>query len=123
MTVGRKRLNEIDKLVAYRLKNRRIMLGMNQSELAKAIGVSIQQFQKYEKGTNRISAGKLFTLARALKVSIEYFFKDNPEVNNILEKNINQNGIKRLLKEFNKITETKKREKLIEFMQVIAEPT
>jgi len=120
--IVRKRFNETDKLVADRIKNRRIMLGMNQSELGKAIGVSIQQFQKYEKGTNRISAGKLFTLAKALKVSIEYFFKDNPEINAVVEENLDNNGIRRLLKEFNKITEAKKREKLIEFLQVMAKP-
>ena len=59
---------------------RRNLLGMNQTKLAGAIGVAYQQVQKYEKGTNRISASRLFNLGRALDVPISFFFEDlSPE--------------------------------------------
>ncbi len=51
---------------------------MNQTILGKALGVSFQQVQKYENGTNRISASRLFDLTRVLDVSIEHFFEDMP---------------------------------------------
>jgi transcriptional regulator with XRE-family HTH domain len=67
--------DNIDKLVSRRLKMRRVMLGMSQQDIGKAVDVSIQQMQKYEKATNRISSGKLFTIAKFLKVPITYFFE------------------------------------------------
>lgn len=66
--------DHIDRLVSKRLKMRRIMLGLSQQELSEAVGVSIQQIQKYEKAVNRISSGKLYGFAKILKVSINYFF-------------------------------------------------
>ena len=63
----RGRADNIDKLVSRRIKMRRMMLGLSQHDLGKAVDVSIQQIQKYEKATNRISSGKLYTLARFLK--------------------------------------------------------
>ncbi len=57
---------------------RRTLLGMNQTNLGDAIGVSYQQMQKYERGTNRISASRLFDLSRVLDVPVEYFFDDMP---------------------------------------------
>ncbi len=58
---------------------RRTLLGMTQEQLAKAIGVSFQQVQKYERGLNRLSASRLFDVCQALGVSITYFFEDVPE--------------------------------------------
>lgn len=68
------RADSIDKLVSKRLKMRRMMLGLSQNDLGKAVDVSIQQVQKYEKATNRISSGKLFAFAKFLKVPINYFY-------------------------------------------------
>lgn len=53
------------------------MLGMSQEELAKSIGLTFQQVQKYERGTNRISVSRLSDIARALKTPIEYFIADS----------------------------------------------
>ena len=64
--------DNIDKLVSRRLKMRRVMLGMSQQDIGKAVDVSIQQVQKYEKATNRISSGKLFIIAKFLKVPITF---------------------------------------------------
>ncbi|MDX1924678.1 MAG: helix-turn-helix transcriptional regulator [Rickettsiaceae bacterium] len=66
----------IDNHVGKRLKMRRIMLGLSQQDLGDAVNVSIQQIQKYEKATNRISSGKLYSLAKLLMVPVEFFFKD-----------------------------------------------
>jgi len=71
--------DNIDKLVSRRLKMRRVMLGMSQQDIGKAVDVSIQQVQKYEKATNRISSGKLFTIAKFLKVPITYFYEHSDE--------------------------------------------
>ncbi len=68
----------IDVHVGARLRARRTLLGMNQTKLGDALGLTFQQVQKYEKGTNRISSSRLFRLTRALDVSIEYFFEDMP---------------------------------------------
>lgn len=64
----------VDRHVGRRVCERRLGLGYNQSELAKALGLTFQQVQKYEKGANRISASKLWDIAAFLKVDIGYFF-------------------------------------------------
>ncbi len=64
----------MDNHVGKRLKMRRILLGLSQQDLGDAVNVSIQQIQKYEKATNRIASGKLFNLAKLLKVPVTYFF-------------------------------------------------
>ncbi len=70
----------IDVYVGARVRQRRVLLGMNQTKLGDALGMSFQQVQKYENGKNRISASKLFKLSQVLDVSIEYFFDDMPPV-------------------------------------------
>ena len=68
----------MDVHVGARLRRRRTLLGMNQTELGDAVGVAFQQVQKYERGMNRISASRLFDLSRVLDVPIQYFFDDMP---------------------------------------------
>jgi transcriptional regulator with XRE-family HTH domain len=68
------RADHIDHLVSKRLKMRRMILGLSQQEIGEAVGVSIQQVQKYENAKNRISSGKLYSFAKILKVTISYFF-------------------------------------------------
>lgn len=63
-----------DLYVGRRVMERRLSLGYNQSDLARALGLTFQQVQKYEKGTNRISASKLWDAAQFLGVDIGYFF-------------------------------------------------
>ena len=70
--------NPVDVHVGARVRVRRTLLGMNQTKLGDAIGVSFQQVQKYENGANRISASRLFGLSRMFDVPIEYFFDDMP---------------------------------------------
>ncbi|MFQ3622195.1 MAG: helix-turn-helix transcriptional regulator [Acetobacteraceae bacterium] len=64
----------VDRHVGGRIHERRLMLGMSQQQLAQAIGVTYQQAHKYERGLNRISAGRLFAIAQALGVPVSWFF-------------------------------------------------
>lgn len=66
--------SKVDRHVGARLRQRRELNGMSQELLAEQIGVSFQQLQKYETGVNRISAGRLYAIAKALKVSTEFFY-------------------------------------------------
>ncbi len=68
----------VDVHVGARLRQRRTLLRMSQTTLGEGIGISFQQMQKYEKGTNRISSSRLFALSRVLDVPVEYFFDDMP---------------------------------------------
>ncbi len=70
--------NPVDVHVGARLRVRRTLLGMSQTTLGDAIGLTFQQVQKYERGSNRISASRLFALTRVLDVPIQYFFDDMP---------------------------------------------
>jgi transcriptional regulator with XRE-family HTH domain len=70
--------NPVDVHVGARLRQRRTLLGMNQTKLGSSIGLTFQQVQKYEKGTNRISASRLYALSGTLDVPVEYFFSDMP---------------------------------------------
>jgi transcriptional regulator with XRE-family HTH domain len=67
--------NPIDVHVGGRLRLRRKYLGLSQSDLADALGLTFQQVQKYERGSNRISASKLYEAAKYLKSPIAYFFE------------------------------------------------
>jgi len=64
----------VDRHVGRRVCEKRISLGYNQSDLGRALGLTFQQIQKYEKGTNRISASKLYDISRFFKVDVSYFF-------------------------------------------------
>ncbi len=68
------RTQDIDRHVGGRVRERRIMLGLTQQQLADLIGVTYQQAHKYERAINRISAGRLFEIAQVLGVPVSYFF-------------------------------------------------
>jgi transcriptional regulator with XRE-family HTH domain len=68
----------IDRQVGNRVRMRRLMLNMSQTKLAQAVGVTFQQVQKYERGTNRISASRLQQMSCVLQVPIPFFFEDFP---------------------------------------------
>ena len=75
----RPRAQDIDRIVGARMRERRILLGLTQQQMAELIGVTYQQAHKYEKGINRIAAGRLSRIATALGVEIGFFF-ENAEV-------------------------------------------
>src|ERR1043165_6249042 len=74
-TAPANRASSIDRHVGARIRERRIMLGLSQQQMADMIGVTYQQAHKYERGINRISAGRLYEITRALNVPITSFFE------------------------------------------------
>ena len=80
-----KSLNPIDKHVGSRVRMRRMMLGMSQTNLADAFGLTFQQVQKYEKGTNRISASRLLQTAHVLQVPVTFLFEGAQSVPGALQ--------------------------------------
>jgi transcriptional regulator with XRE-family HTH domain len=76
--IAKKAPNPIDKHVGSRVRMRRMMLGMSQEKLGDALGLTFQQVQKYEKGTNRIGASRLQQIAHILQVQVSFFFEGAP---------------------------------------------
>jgi transcriptional regulator with XRE-family HTH domain len=76
-------VNPTDKHVGSRLRMRRLMLGMSQTVIADALGLTFQQVQKYEKGANRISASRLQQLSQILQVPVPFFFEGAPAASGI----------------------------------------
>ncbi|MCA3270029.1 MAG: helix-turn-helix domain-containing protein [Holosporales bacterium] len=74
------RTQQIDKHVGARIRERRTMLGLTQQQLADLIGVTYQQAHKYERGINRVSAGRLYEIAQVLGVPVSFFYEglDSP---------------------------------------------
>ena len=94
-----------NKHLGNKLKLRRLALGLTQTKVAKAINVTFQQIQKYEKGTNGVSSIRLLQLANYLKVPVNYFFEDFSEYTVNLERsqqghmNINYNFLSKIYSE------------------------
>jgi transcriptional regulator with XRE-family HTH domain len=79
----KRELNLVDKHVGIRVRMRRKMLAMNQRQLGDALGLTFQQVQKYEKGTNRIGASRLQQISHILEVPVEFFFDGAPDASSI----------------------------------------
>jgi transcriptional regulator with XRE-family HTH domain len=73
--VPKKQANPIDVQVGNRVRIRRMLIGMSQERLGDLLGLTFQQVQKYEKGVNRIGAGRLFEVSRILGVPIDFFYE------------------------------------------------
>jgi transcriptional regulator with XRE-family HTH domain len=78
--IAKKAPNPTDKHVGSRVRMRRMMLGMSQEKLGDALGLTFQQVQKYEKGTNRIGASRLQHIAHILQVTVSFFFEGAPSM-------------------------------------------
>lgn len=108
------------------MRARRLVLGISQEDLGKAVGVSFQQIQKYEKGANRIGASRLQKLAHALQVPISYFFEGmgggeaGGEGDNIMAFLATAQGLA-LAKGFMRIRNSNVRRRIIEFVAAVAE--
>ena len=76
--MSRSTINPTDKYVGSRLRMRRLMLDMSQTNIADALGLTFQQVQKYERGSNRISASRLQHLSQILQVPVPFFFEGAP---------------------------------------------
>ena len=99
--------DNFNKHLGNKLKLRRLALGLTQTKVAKAINVTFQQIQKYEKGTNGVSSIRLLQLANYLKIPVNYFFEDFSEYLINLERskeshiNINYNFLVKIYSELN----------------------
>jgi transcriptional regulator with XRE-family HTH domain len=131
VTVNKRAADDIDRYVGMRLMQRREELGMGQQRLADLIGISFQQVQKYERGANRVSASRLHTLSRILKVSPGYFFEgtegeipaspSNPPQSPSAVTLIGRNkDALALLEAFDVIKSDKQKRKLVEMAQLLA---
>jgi transcriptional regulator with XRE-family HTH domain len=127
---GKKSPNPIDIHVGSRVRLRRMMLGMSQEKLGEGLGITFQQIQKYEKGTNRIGASRLQHIARILSVPVSFFFEDAPggtEVGGMAEGDhsfvvdfLSSSEGLALNRAFLKIKNPKVRRKLTEMAQALA---
>ena len=111
------------------------MLGLSQQDIGKAVGVSIQQIQKYEKATNRVSSGKLFAIAKYLKVPVTYFYEksdDNYLCSSAFAEesakyeaeakdiSVSEKELISLIKAFGEIKSPQSRKKIIELVRAMA---
>ena len=105
------RASEIDRYVGRRIRERRVMLGLSQQQMANLIGVTYQQAHKYERGINRISAGRLYEISQVLGVPVSYFF-DGLAENNAYELSSRQRMCLELSRNFASISNERHQEAL-----------
>lgn len=108
---------QLNQHLGKKLRLRRTSLGLTQTQVAKAINVTFQQIQKYEKGTNGVSSARLLQLSSFLKVPIKYFFEDYQDFSstnesNIASKDVNYSFLVRLFNEL----EPQQKDKLLEVL-------
>ena len=119
----------IDVYVGGQIRTRRLLLGMNQEELAQRLGLTFQQVQKYESGANRVSASRLSEIADVLGVSVEYFFgglsseegKESPEDDRLREMMQRTETIE-LVRVYYGISDPSIRRQFLEMVKVTANP-
>ena len=109
--VFKSRAQEVDRYVGSRIRERRVMLGLTQQEMADLIGVTYQQAHKYERGINRVSAGRLFDIAQALSVPVGYFFEGMGDTTRV-EMNSRQRMCLELARNFGQIHNQRHQEAL-----------
>lgn len=128
---GKKSPNPIDVHVGSRIRLRRMMLSMSQEKLGDALGITFQQVQKYEKGTNRVGASRLQHIATILGVPVGFFFEDAPntpqEAQGLAEAGVSDYVVDflstsqglQLNRSFMKIRDPKVRQKVVELVQAM----
>ena len=132
-TVPKKQANPVDAHVGHRVRLRRMLVGMSQERLGELLGLTFQQVQKYEKGVNRIGAGRLYELAGILGVPVSFFYEDltpatpgagsvhaNGEPPPVMEFVSSGEGLQLSLA-FMKIRDQKIRRKILELVRSLAE--
>jgi transcriptional regulator with XRE-family HTH domain len=129
----KKKPNPIDIHVGSRVRLRRTMLGMSQEKLGEALGITFQQIQKYEKGTNRVGASRLQNISNILNVPVAFFFEDAPGENantqsgmaeahssNYVVDFLSSSEGLQLNRAFVKISDAKVRRKLVDLVKALA---
>src|SRR5436190_11236734 len=130
--VAKKAPNPTDKHVGSRVRMRRMMLAMSQEKLGDALGLTFQQVQKYEKGTNRIGASRLSQISQILQVPVAFFFEGAPNLHTqpdgmreapspayVSEFLATSEGLA-LTKAFTRIKEAKLRRRIVDLVEQIA---
>jgi transcriptional regulator with XRE-family HTH domain len=115
------RATSADRHVGARIRERRIILGLSQQQLAQMIGVTYQQAHKYERGLNRISAGRLYEIAQVLSVPISWFFEDMKAAGTPIEMNPRQRMCLELARNFVLIDNEKHQEALSQMARALAQ--
>jgi transcriptional regulator with XRE-family HTH domain len=129
--VPKKQANPIDIQVGNRVRIRRMLIGMSQERLGDLLGLTFQQVQKYEKGVNRIGAGRLFEVARILNVPVDFFYEglraepsqsgaSEAESAPVMEFMSSGEGLQLSLA-FMKIKDTKVRKRVLDLVKSLAE--
>jgi len=127
--------NPIDRHVGARVRMRRMLIGMSQEKLGEALGLTFQQVQKYEKGTNRISASRLQQISETLSIPLAYFFKGAPVSDGAVAGGFAENATEdnyasdfvmtaeglSLNRAFARITDPKVRKKIVDLVTTLAE--
>ncbi len=114
------RATNADRHVGTRIRERRVMLGLSQQQLAQMIGVTYQQAHKYERGLNRISAGRLYEIAQVLAVPISWFFEGMEAEPVAVEMNPRQRMCLELARNFAMIDNEKHQEALSQMARALA---
>ena len=129
------RVDDVDRHVGKKLRMRRIMLGLSQQVLGEAVGVSIQQIQKYEKATNRVASGKLYQFAKLLNVPIAYFFEEMEAFARKLKPSMgmsesqeefvdkdaaHEREVLSLVRSYNEITDSSVRRKILDLVKTLS---
>ncbi|KOF19908.1 Cro/Cl family transcriptional regulator [Ensifer adhaerens] len=132
MMENKKKPNPIDIHVGSRIRLRRTMLGMSQEKLGESLGITFQQIQKYEKGTNRVGASRLQNISSILNVPVSFFFEDAPGENtgasglaeasssNYVVDFLSSSEGLQLNRAFVKINDPKVRRKLVDLVKALA---
>lgn len=114
------RANDTDRHVGARIRERRIMLGLSQQQMADLIGVTYQQAHKYERGINRISAGRLYEIAQVLGVPVSYFF-EGLDTRRATDLTARQRMCLELARNFSQINNEKHQEALSQLARALAD--
>ena len=131
---ARPRTTQIDVQVGSRVNQRRILCGFSLEGLARELGLSFQQVQKYERGTNRISASRIYQIGQVLKVPVGYFFEgiaadkedaekaapNSEEISGIAAGNFSRKETLELIRIYYRITNKGTRRSIVDLMKVLA---
>lgn len=133
MAENKKKPNPIDIHVGSRIRLRRNMLGFSQEKLGENLGITFQQIQKYEKGTNRVGASRLQAISSILSVPVAFFFEDAPggtvpaqgfsetnDANYVVDFLSSPEGLQ-LNRAFSKISDPKVRRKIVDLVKSLSD--
>jgi transcriptional regulator with XRE-family HTH domain len=126
--MGKRSRDPRDTEIAKRVRALRLQRGLSQTELGEVLGVTFQQVQKYERGTNRISAGRLYRVAEVLDVPVSFFYEGfeergsepGPRSIDIEFGFLQTSGAMRLMRAYSRIAESGIRQKLLQLTESLA---